>query len=40
MMDLLARDFSKASDDIDNQAIGFMGSCLPKTPNYGLKQAG
>ncbi len=30
MLELLERDFSKASDDIDNQATGFMGSALPK----------
>lgn len=30
MLALLSRDFTKASDDVDNQAIGFMGSCLPK----------
>jgi hypothetical protein len=30
MLDLMARDFNKASEDIDNQATGFMGSCLPK----------
>ncbi len=30
MLDLLARDFTKPSDDVDNQATGFMGGCLPK----------
>jgi hypothetical protein len=37
MMDLLARDFTKASDDIDNQATGFMGSCLPKNSKLWSK---
>ncbi len=37
MMDLLVRDFSKASDDIDNQATGFMGSCLPKNAKLWSK---
>jgi len=30
MLALLARDFTQVSDDVDNQATGFMGSCLPK----------
>lgn len=30
MLNLLARDFSKPSEDIDNQATGFMGTALPK----------
>jgi len=29
MLDLMARDFSKASDNPDDQATGFMGSALP-----------
>ena len=37
MLDLLARDFSKASDDIDNQATGFMGGCLPKNAQLWSK---
>ena len=37
MLDLLARDFSKASDDIDNQATGFMGSSLPKNAKLWSK---
>ena len=30
MLNLLARDFTKPADDPDNQAVGFMGSSLPK----------
>ncbi len=30
MLDLLARDFTKPSSDPDNQAVGFLGACLPK----------
>jgi beta-lactamase class A len=30
MLELLARDFTQPSDDVDNQATGFMGSCLSK----------
>jgi beta-lactamase class A len=37
MLELMARDFSKASDDIDNQATGFMGSCLPKNAKLWSK---
>lgn len=37
MLELLARDFTKPSDDPDNQAVGFMGSCLPKTAKLWSK---